>query len=316
MTDKTPEKTDEMPTLDPKHPEQVRQEQNAQARLVLIQLQWLITILLVTAILWLGNNQGKLEQNVSDRLKVADELTAQMNELDDRLFALSPDERPDQITPAQSAENDWQLINIQLTAIQSLYQKGDYEGSSELLKGVAWQLSHENLHIATPLKNALIQGIQDDLTALDTLKNHPDAWQLHALKMQAVQEFLKTQGSSDDTLNKTELSLHNAQTWLSLAIGATHSHNKRAMAQYLGEALSQLKWLDRYGKGIYKGVAVQIAEQDNPTPQPPKVQEKQADWQPNDPVESLDEAIGVVQSLINNPPKSPPLTSVQIFKRR
>lgn len=276
----------------------VDNDQNAQARLVLIQLQWLITILLVTAMLWLGNNQSKLAQSVNDRLEVADELNARMNDLDDRLFAVSPSVPMPQSD--RSADNDWQLISVQLASANRLHESGDYGESYALLKLVLWQLSHEKLNLATPLKTTLTQSIKDDLITLENLQNSSDLWQLHAIKMQEIQRFLRTQMSSDDTLDKSELMLQNAHSSLALAIGASQLHQKRTIAHYLSETLHQLEWLQKHSTTVAKDSST-LGAVHNALPQ--------------DKIETIDEAILAINELLANPPTSTPLISVQILKR-
>lgn len=276
----------------------VDNDQNAQARLVLIQLQWLITILLVTAMLWLGNNQSKLAQSVNDRLEVADELNARMNDLDDRLFAVSPSVPMPQSD--RSADNDWQLISVQLASANRLHELGNYGESYALLKLVLWQLSHEKLNLATPLKTTLTQSIKDDLITLENLQNSSDLWQLQALKMQEIQRFLRTQMSSDDTLDKSELMLQNAHSSLALAIGASQLHQKRTIAHYLGETLHHLEWLQKHSTTVAKDSST-LGAVHNALPQ--------------DKIETIDEAILAINELLANPPTSTPLISVQILKR-
>lgn len=276
----------------------VDNDQNAQARLVLIQLQWLITILLVTAMLWLGNNQSKLAQSVNDRLEVADELNARMNDLDDRLFAVSPSVPMPQSD--RSADNDWQLISVQLASANRLHELGNYGESYALLKLVLWQLSHEKLNLATPLKTTLTQSIKDDLITLENLQNSSDLWQLQALKMQEIQRFLRTQMSSDDTLDKSELMLQNAHSSLALAIGASQLHQKRTIAHYLSETLHHLEWLQKHSTTVAKDSST-LGAVHNALPQ--------------DKIETIDEAILAINELLANPPTSTPLISVQILKR-
>lgn len=59
-------------------------EQNAQARLVLIQLQGLLIALMMGAMVWLGMSHQKLSKQVDERLKIAESLTTRMNTIDDR----------------------------------------------------------------------------------------------------------------------------------------------------------------------------------------------------------------------------------------
>lgn len=279
-------------------------DQNAHARLVLIQLQWLITILLMSAILWLGNNQAQLEENVNSRLQIAEQLNVRMNELDDRLFSVV------QVTPEASdrnIDNDWQLLFVQMTAVARLYEKGDYLIVSELLRGIQFQLMYENLNIAAPLKNSLKQAIDTDLKVLANLQSQPDAWELHIIKMREIQYFLRTQISSDKTLDRTEFALQNSQMLLTMAISASSLHEKQTINHYLLEAKNQLEWLQKYQKPITAPVLTKSKEDKNDGKTTFVSHDRQ--------IENLDEVIFVINELLANPPTSPPLISTQILKK-
>lgn len=279
---------------------EVSDGQNAHARLVLIQLQWLMTILLISAMLWLGSNQTRLAERVNSRLQVAEELNVRINDLDDRLFSVS------QTAPAKptmrNADNDWQLLFVQMSAVARLYEKGDYLAVGELLQGVRLQLMHSNLNIATPLKNALQQAIESDLRTLENLKNQPDAWQLHIIKMQEIQRFLKTQSTSDTELSRKELTQQNAQMLLTMAISATSLHEQQAMQHYLSEVKSQLAWLQQHQEPI----VTNLSKKEKPS--------DLATTSYNHRVESLGEALYLVEELLENAPTSPELMSTKILK--
>lgn len=287
-------------------------EQNAQARLVLIQLQWLITILLLSAILWLGNNQRKLEMAVNERLKITEEFSTRLNDMDDRLFALTP------IAPPQKdqarVENDLQLIRIQLVSAEQLYQAGNYKATESLLQSVLWQLGSERITIATPLKSALIENIKADLEHLSALKSLPDVWQSHVIKMQEIQAYLRQSTRQSDELNRQDLVRHDATIMLSLAIGAGTLRERDTMTSYLNETLANLELLQKITARTSRHADDDGNGDDNDDGNGDKTADKNSENILNDDITSLPKAIYALNELLANPPKITPLSSLQLLK--
>lgn len=211
--------------------------QNAQARLLLIQLQWLVILVMIGAIFWLANAQKQLNDLTETRLKVLQEFTARMNTMDDRIFAMTPTTPPDDKT--DDVKNNLRLIRVQLGQAERLSAQ-DPAASIELLLMVRTQLS-EQLSLAAPLKSSLKNAIDEDIAKLGVAQNQ-SAWQAHIAKIQEVQSFLRSQ-KTNDKLTVRELALRDASMLLGLAMAAATLQEKEAMVVYLNEALQHLDTL-------------------------------------------------------------------------
>lgn len=276
-------------------------EQNAQARLVLIQLQWLMTLLLVSAMVWLGNNQRKLEHTVEERLKITQEFNARLNDMDDRLFAFTPTTTNTQDT--HNAENDLHLIQIQLISANQLHQSGNYPATEELLQSLLWQLNSNKIHIATPIKTALSENLRQDIERLNTLKSLPDDWQAHIIKMREVQSYLRQTQPLNNELNRQDLARHDAIIMLGLAIGAATVRERSTMTNHLQEAQANLELLQKLNPKIH-----------TPSNQANNTTEK-SEQVPDKRIDTLEKAIYVINELLANPPTIAPLSSLQVLKK-
>lgn len=285
-------------------------EQNAQARLVLIQLLWVAVLLMVAAMVWLAFKQKQTALYVDERLAVIETFTTRMNNMDDRLFAMTPSEqRPVQTLDAQ---NDTQLVAVQLASADRLYQDGDYKASYEILKLLQWQLGGERLVLALPLKSALKVAIDEDLNRIAAMQNQIDPWQADVIQMREVQSYLRGL-PQETTINQRQLAYHDATMLLSLAIGAGVMRERETVVVYLGECIQKLQQLQRLSPGPAKpdsrsGVLSSTS--------PNADQNKQESTSlPNDgTVDSLEAAIFALNSILANPPKLTPLKSLEIAK--
>lgn len=266
-------------------------EQNAQARLVLIQLLWLAVLLLIGSIIWLANNQKKLAVHLDERLKITETFNARMNAMDDRIFAISTTGA--KTTKQGNPQNDLQLVTIELAQAHRLYQSGYYKESSEILQILQWQLTHDALTLATPLKSALKATLQDDITHLTAMQTQTDAWQQNILTMRAVQTYLRTQSTDHNHIDQKALAIHDATLLLSLAIGATSLREQDTQAVYLQEVIANLE-------KIRQSESKHEATNDPTTP--------------NDSIDSLEKAIHALNGLLNNPPSLTPLKSRELLK--
>lgn len=271
-------------------------EQNAQARLVLIQLLWLAVILLIASIAWLANTQKELALHVEERLKITETFNARMNDMDDRLFAI--DTSDDKVTHTLDAKNDLRLVVIQLTLADRLYQRGDYQESTEILQLLEWQLSSQKLALASPLKSTLKTTLKDDLSHLESMQTQTDAWQADIITMRSVQSYLSGIGTSNPPTPK-DLALHDAKLLLSLAVGAASLRERETLVLYLNDivqALEKTQALDS-----------KPASQNTDTV-------ANADVHDIKTIDSLDKAIYALNTLLANPPALPPLKSREILK--
>ncbi|MDO4426768.1 MAG: hypothetical protein Q4B88_01420 [Moraxella sp.] len=264
-------------------------EQNAQARLVLIQLLWLAVILMIGSLVWLANNQKKLELYVEERLKVTETFEGRMNDMDDRIFAITPN-NPKTEHQAE-AQNDLQLITIQLSGAGRLYHAGEYQAAAELLGILQAQLSRERLQLASPLKSALKSAIKDDLVYLSAMTTTTDPWQNDVLTIRSVQSYLRQLHQDAEKSPQKELALHDATMMLSLAIGAGTLRERDTVVAYLTDSVDKLETLRPL---------IKTPEDDS---------DRSAAG-----IGSLDEAIFVLNELLANPPSLPPLKSIELLK--
>lgn len=322
MNDKTPTPNhippvlvpdDSLPEFDAKAAARTA-EQNAQARLVLIQLQWLVTILLVSAIVWLGNNQRKLILAVDERLQATEALVTRMNNMDDRLFALTP--APKSNTANPNAQSDLQLLGVRLDAAQRLYNRGDYDAADEILKTLSWQLDNKHIAIATPLKAALTQSLQTDIEHLAAVQSQPDAWQLHVIKMRDVQSYLRAlDAQGGRNLTRPDLIIHDATIMLSLAIGAGTLRERDTMTVYLQEVLGKLEALKPFDTPSLNPLPNITTT--TPTPTPDTSTDAATDTSTERGVpKTLDEAIFAINSLLASSPRPKPLASMRMFRQQ
>ncbi len=278
-------------------------EQNAQARLVLIQLLWLAIVLIVGACFYLADKQTKLEQSVDERLKITETFTSRMNDMDDRIFAMSPSVNHDE--KRQGERNDLQLISIQLDAANRLYQDGDYLPASEILKSIEWQLSNEQVSMAAPLKSSLKTTLKDDLASLALLQKQIDPWQQDSVSLREIQSFLRTLDNSNEALTRKNLLIHDADMLLSLTISATSMHERDVMVVHLTEVLAKLTEL--------KKISPVSTPTDTATPKTDVMSKHEASIKTQG-INTLDEAIFAANELLANPPSLPPLSSIEILK--
>lgn len=258
--------------------------QNAQARLLLIQLQWLVILAMMGAILWLANAQKQLNDLTETRLKVLQEFTARMNTMDDRIFAMTPTAPPDDKT--DNVKNDLRLVRVQLGQAERLSAQ-DPAASIELLLMVRTQLS-EQLSLAAPLKSGLTAAIDEDIAGLNIAQNQ-GAWQTHIAKIQEVQSFLRSQ-KTQDKLSVRELALRDASMLLSLALASATLQEKDAVVVYLNEVLQHLEILKKLSP-----------QEDNPSD--------------DTTITTFSQAIFALNELLANPPQRQTLKSLAMLKQ-
>lgn len=266
--------------------------QTEQARRVLMRLQWLVIILLASGIVWLYVAFESVVGRVDERLAKIDGIDTRLNGMDDRIFALTPtDTLPAQLQKADTPSKDRELIYIQLGLVNQLFEQGNYEGTLTALRAIQWQLPQTD-GMASPVKSALAQSLDADIARLTALKNQPDAWQAHIVKMRDLQAFLRSQQNHHATLNRKDILLHDTTMLLSLAIGSANIRDKEQTNAYLTEAKSQLE-----SYITLNGGNTQI----DPNAKPTKLT-------------STKDALYAFYELLANSPKDEPLQSVQILK--
>lgn len=286
-------------------------EQNAQARLVLIQLLWLAVLLLIGSIVWLANNQKKLAVHLDERLKITETFNARMNAMDDRIFAISATSV--KTAKQDNPQNDLQLVTIELAQAQRLYQSGHYKESGEILQILQWQLTHDALTLATPLKSALKTTLQDDIAHLTAMQTQTDAWQQNILTMRAVQAYLRTQSTNHTHIDQKALAIHDATLLLSLAIGATSLREQDTQTVYLQEVIANLEKVKRLSPELTLDNQINQSHTNN-TALDKKANDPQEPPTTKASIETLNQAIHALNELLGNPPSLVPLKSRELLK--
>ncbi|MEJ6068000.1 hypothetical protein MT378_09655, partial [Psychrobacter sp. 16-Bac2893] len=69
-------------------------QQRRQANMFLLRLQWVVILLLIGVLLWLYISQQRFQHTVNERLQSNEQVVSRLNEMDDRLFAMSQQTLP------------------------------------------------------------------------------------------------------------------------------------------------------------------------------------------------------------------------------
>lgn len=213
-------------------------EQNAQARLLLIQLQWLVIILMIGTMIWQSYTQKQLAEHIDNRLQQTEKFTTRMNDLDDRLFAMTPIK--EQANDGLQTKNDVELMKLLLNTAQTLYKTGDHDGAIQLLQSIAYKLENKQYQLAAPISASLKQSLAQDISHLQTIKASPDVWHLYISKMRNIQNFLDSQLTSEGALTWQDLQIHDANMLLNLSIHSALTRERDATILYLQQAQNRL----------------------------------------------------------------------------
>ena len=300
-------------------------QQRRQANMFLVRLQWLMILLLIAALLWLYISQQRFEHNVNERLQSNEQVVSRLNEMDDRIFAMSQQTLPAPRTAASSqAQNQLDLLRIQIQAADRLLADNNESAAIELLRGLHWQLSQSSNEIAPALTVVIKQSLAKDIERLQARSSQPSPWQLQNIAIQNIQEFLHSYerehpaNGSDLTQNldnnmsltRRQLMIHEVIMTLNLATQASNMREKEQLVGYLRQARKQLQTL------VPQTSTPKTISTDNKTSQTAnsttankdKVQTKSS---PND----ITEVIDWLDRLITNAPKPTPLLTKQILDK-
>ena len=245
-------------------------QQRRQAGRLLLRLQGLLILVLIIALVWLYLSQQRFEQQVNDRLQSNEQVITRLNEMDDRLFAISQQTAPPPAAVVGSqAQNQLELLRIQIQAADSLLADDDDQAAIDLLRGLQWQLSQKSNEIAPALTIVLKQSLNKDIERLQAQSTQPSPWQLQNLAIQNIQTFLHghEQSSSQNSnrqvtrdvknkarateaqahntvaMTRQQLTIHEAIMTLNLAMQASNMREKDQLVSYLAQARSQLQTL-------------------------------------------------------------------------
>ena len=241
------------PETSPKDPSAIQQRR--QANMLLIRLQWLTILLLIAALLWLYISQQRFEQSVHERLQSNEQVVSRLNEMDDRLFAMSQQTLPEpRVAASSQAQNQLDLLRIQIKAVDN-----NDSAAIDLLRGLHWQLSQSSNEIAPALTVVIKQSLLKDIERLQAQSAQPSPWQMHNLAMQNIQTFLHRherydhkEGSKDnktpaedtakdkEALTRRQLTIHETIMTLNLAMQASNMRDREQLISYLSQARKQL----------------------------------------------------------------------------
>ncbi|MDV2859427.1 hypothetical protein R0I52_01725 [Psychrobacter sp. CAM01] len=249
------------PESSPKDPSAIQQRR--QANMLLIRLQWLTILLLIAALLWLYISQQRFEQSVHERLQSNEQVISRLNEMDDRLFAMSQQTLPEpRVAASSQAQNQLDLLRIQIKAVDRLLMDNNDSAAIDLLRGLHWQLSQSSNEIAPALTVVIKQSLLKDIERLQAQSSQPSPWQMHNLAVQNIQTFLQhherydhKEGSkvnknpAEDTaknkeaLTRRQLAIHETIMTLNLAMQASNMRDREQLISYLSQARKQLTTL-------------------------------------------------------------------------
>lgn len=297
-------------------------QQRRQANMFLVRLQWVVILLLIAALLWFFINQQRFERNVNERLQSNEQVVSRLNEMDDRIFAMSQQTLPAPRAAASSqAQNQLDLLRIQIQAADRLLADNNESAAIELLRGLHWQLSQSSNEIAPALTVVIKQSLVKDIERLQARSSQPSPWQLQSLAIQNIQEFLQSYerptntvgqtNSTDNNVNLTrrQLVIHEVIMILNLASQASNMREEEQLVGYLRQARKQLQTLEpksSLSEPSTNNKNFQAAN--STTANKDKAQTKSS---PND----ITEVIDWLDRLIANAPKPTPLLTTQILDK-
>lgn len=231
-------------------------QQRRQATMFLLRLQWVVILLLIAALLALYISQQRFQKNINERLQSNEHVVGRLNEMDDRIFAMSQQTLPEPSTVASSqAQNQLDLLRIQTKAADRLLVDNNSSAAIELLRGLHWQLSQSNNEIAPALTVVIKQSLIKDIERLQAKSAQPSPWQLQNLAIQNMQDFLHDyertmtanalSRSADNkmSLTRQQLVIHEVIMTLNLAIQASNMREREQLIVYLRQARNQLQAL-------------------------------------------------------------------------
>ena len=300
-------------------------QQRRQANIFLLRLQWVVILLLIGVLLWLYISQQRFQHTVNERLQSNEQVVSRLNEMDDRLFAMSQQTLPATSAAINSqAQNQLDLLRIQIQAADRLLADSNGSAAIDLLQGLHWQLSQKSNEIASALTVVIKQSLVKDIERLQARSAQPSSWQLQNLAIQNIQEFLYrhervinngsdfkstpqknavlSQSADNSRLTRRQMTIHEAIMTLNLASQASNMHDRDQLVMYLNQARKQLQTL-------MPKQAESQASIDN------KQQSDKNDLQTKSSPKNMPEVIEGLNRLIVNAPKTSPLLTSQILNK-
>ena len=309
-------------------------QQRRQANMFLLRLQWLVILLLIVALLWLYISQQRFQHSVNERLQSNEQVVSRLNEMDDRLFAVSQQTLPEpqsQSSASSQAQNQLDLLRIQIQAADRLLADNNDSAAIDLLRGLHWQLSQSSNEIAPALTIVIKQSLMKDIERLQASSAQPSPWQIQNLAIQNIQDFLhryerlsseSTQNNSTDnnmSLTRKQLTIHEVIMTLNLASQASNMREQEPLVGYLRQARNQLKTLvpksaipeESVPKAAMANAKNATDEASTGKKQTSTAKNLQTRSSPTNIVEVID----WLDKLIANAPKPTPLLTTQILDK-
>ncbi|MGP5202298.1 hypothetical protein ACTXKB_06015 [Psychrobacter aquimaris] len=307
-------------------------QQRRQANMFLLRLQWLVILLLIAALLWLYISQQRFQHSVNERLQSNEQVVSRLNEMDDRLFAMSQQTLPEPRSAASSqAQNQLDLLRIQIQAADRLLADNNDSAAIDLLRGLHWQLSQSSNEIAPALTVVIKQSLMKDIERLQASSAQPSPWQLQNLAIQNIQEFLHryervsseaAQNNSTDnnmSLTRKQLTIHEVIMTLNLASQASNMREQEQLVGYLRQARNQLQTLvpkSAIPEESAPKAAMNNTENASDAASASKKQTSTAkNLQTRSSPTNIVEVIDWLDKLIANAPKPTPLLTTQILDK-
>tara|TARA_R110000737_G_scaffold82499_3_gene114847 strand:+ start:21117 stop:22136 length:1020 start_codon:yes stop_codon:yes gene_type:complete len=323
-------------------------QQRRQANILLLRMQWLVILLLIAALLWLYISQQRFQHSVNDRLQSNEQVISRLNEMDDRLFAMSQQTLPEpRIKASSQAQNQLDLLRIQIKAADRLLADSNDSAAIELLRGLHWQLSQSSNEIAPALTIVIKQSLLKDIERLQAQSSQPSPWQIQNLAIQNIQEFLHsherlgsyegtdlqrrelvdaatenkqqlkandTSAASDTNLTRRQLTIHEVIMTLNLASQASNMRKQDQLVSYLTQARKQLKTLvpkasTSDNKKSAQAGAIGIVQADK------KPIDGQSNLETMKAPSDIPEVIVWLNQLIAHAPKPTPLLTTEILDK-
>nr|WP_313973345.1 hypothetical protein [uncultured Psychrobacter sp.] len=296
-------------------------QQRRQANMFLVRLQWLVILLLIAALLWLFISQQRFERSIYERLQSNKQVVSRLNEMDDRIFAMSQQTLPEpRIATTSQAQNQLDLLRIQIQAADRLLADNNESAAIELLRGLHWQLSQSSNEIAPTLTVVIKQSLMKDIERLQARSSQPSPWQLQNLAIQNIQAFLHSYerparvtdapntSANDVGVTSKELIIHEVIMTLNLASQASNMREKDQLIGYLRQARKQLQTL-------VDTSAAKSATDNKNAQTTNRTASKQNNNQTKSAPHNIAEVVDWLDRLIATAPQPTPLLTTQILDK-
>lgn len=295
-------------------------QQRRQASVLLLRFQWLLIFLLIGALLWLYISQQRFENKVNERLQSNEQVVTRLNEIDDRLFAITQ-----QVTvvpnvnlgSGSQSKNQLALLRIQIHATDKLLVDSDYKAAIGLLRGLQWQLSQSSNEIAHALTLVIQKSLATDIERLQAQSSQPNQWQLQSIAIQNIQDFLHNhehnsgptlKDGASKPLTHQQMIDHEVIMTLNLASQASHMHDQAQLIEYLRQARRQL--IDNNPTIAAKATAPSSNKAINDKSAP---DHQNSNLDAEDAPKNIAEIIEQLDTLIANAPTPTPLMTSQVL---